>query len=53
MKQAADDAVAANLLTQDEVSQSQCLNDQGLAFTEPITPIERNDPAESNTDYSP
>ncbi|MBP8830585.1 MAG: hypothetical protein KBG98_13190 [Desulfobacter sp.] len=53
MKQAADDAVAANLLTQDEVSQSQCLNDQGLAFTEPITPIERNDPAEGDPDYSP
>ena len=52
MKQAADDAVAANLLTLDEVSQAQCLNDQGLAFTELITPIERNDPADSDSDYS-
>ncbi len=53
MKQAADDAVAANLLTQDEVSQAQCLTDQGLAFTEPITPFERNDPADEDPDYSP
>ena len=53
MKQAADDAVAANLITQDEVSQSQCLTDQGLAFTEAITPLERNDPADEDTDYSP
>ena len=45
MKQAVDDAVAANLITQDEVSQAQCLSDQGLAFTEAITPVERNDPA--------
>ncbi|HBT89906.1 hypothetical protein [Desulfobacter sp.] len=53
MKQAADDAVAANLLTQDEVSQSQCLNDQGLAFTEEPTSIEQIDPAEGDPDYSP
>lgn len=53
MQQAVNDALSAGLLTQNEVSKVQQLIDQGLAFTEPITPIERNDPAESNTDYSP
>ncbi|EIM65132.1 MAG: hypothetical protein PHG14_16475 [Desulfobacter postgatei] len=53
MQQAVNDALSAGLLTQNEVSKVQQLIDQGLAFTEQITPIERNDPAESNTDYSP
>lgn len=52
MKQAADDAVAKNLLTRDEVSEAQCL-EQGLAFTETLAPIARINLNETATNYSP
>jgi hypothetical protein len=52
MRQAADDAVDRYLVTRDEVTQSQCLQ-QGLAYTEEPTRFERNDPAIDDPDYSP
>lgn len=51
MAQAAEAAVAANMITREEVTQAQCLR-QGLGFTPEEAALERGDQKEKEDPYS-